>query len=285
METSSLELTMIEEVGVRADLPVSGMHCASCANAVEKVVSGVDGVISASINHANEQATVIYDPGSVTVAALLEAVKQAGYGVPTEQITLSVGGMTCASCVAHVEKALKGVDGVVETSVNLATEQALVTYVAGKTDRQRLSRAVADAGYTAVEEDDEVDTDAVAPNHSRRLGAQRHQEYERLRSKVMVSAALSLMIMAIGMGWIAGVDTLPFEVRSILMLLLILPLVSWVGAHFYTGAWKAAKRGSADMNTLVAVGTGAALLFSVIVTVAPWLISQVGQTPQVYYDT
>ena len=103
-------------------LPVTGMTCASCSNRVEKALKKVPGVSAASVNLSNEQAAVSYDPAQVAPSQLLQAVERAGYGVITDQIDLPITGMTCASCVNRVEKALKKVPGVLDASVNLANE-------------------------------------------------------------------------------------------------------------------------------------------------------------------
>ena len=110
-------------------LPVTGMTCASCSARVEKALKKVPGVLSASVNLSSEQAAVSYDPSQVAPERLLEAVERAGYGVITDQVELPITGMTCASCSARVEKALRKVPGVLDASVNLASEQASVTYV------------------------------------------------------------------------------------------------------------------------------------------------------------
>src|SRR5262245_54645499 len=111
------------------ELPITGMTCASCVRRVEKALTKVPGVQEASVNLATEQAAVRYDPAQVAPDKLLSAVERAGYGVVTDQVAFPVTGMTCASCVNRVEKALKKVPGVLDASVNLATEQATVSYV------------------------------------------------------------------------------------------------------------------------------------------------------------
>src|SRR5262245_3311199 len=111
------------------ELPITGMTCASCVNRVAKALKKVPGVQDASVNLATEQAAVSFDPAQVAPSQLRSAVEGAGYGVVTDQIAFPVTGMTCASCVNRVEKALKKVPGVLDAGVNLATEQAAVTYV------------------------------------------------------------------------------------------------------------------------------------------------------------
>ena len=112
-------------------LPVRGMTCASCVAHVEKALKGVDGVANVTVNLSSEKATVQLDPEATGIGSLVEAVRETGYEIPTETVTLSIGGMTCASCTAHVERALSKVPGVVTASVNLASEKATVTFLPG----------------------------------------------------------------------------------------------------------------------------------------------------------
>ena len=125
-------------------LPVEGMTCASCVSHVQRALQGVKGVSEAVVNLATEQATVRYDPGLVRVDALSGAVHDAGYEVTAKTQTLPIGGMTCASCVAHVERALSELPGVLSANANLATEQATVEYLPAAVSLVDFSRAVAD---------------------------------------------------------------------------------------------------------------------------------------------
>src|SRR5215208_1966791 len=131
-------------------LPVTGMTCASCASRIERGLKKVGGVESAQVNLASEQATVTYDPQQVQPHDLVAAVEKAGYGVISDQIELPITGMTCASCVNRVEKALKKTDGVLDANVNLATERATVTYAPGVADFGTLQAAVEIAGYGVI---------------------------------------------------------------------------------------------------------------------------------------
>ncbi len=133
-------------------LPVQGMTCASCVNHVQKALSKVDGVQDVNVNLATEKASLWFDT-DVTLKTLVDTVRETGYDVGTEQVTLDIEGMTCASCVAHVEKALNKVTGVVEANVNLATEKATVTYVRGVASLADFRTAVSDAGYAIKERD------------------------------------------------------------------------------------------------------------------------------------
>ncbi|HCV27672.1 MAG TPA: heavy metal translocating P-type ATPase, partial [Dehalococcoidia bacterium] len=126
-DTPNSEDTTLED-SISITMPITGMTCAACVFHVGNALNEVEGVTNAEVNLATERATVVLDPSQVNPDDLIEAVKGAGYGAASEVITLSIGGMTCAACVAHVEKALNSVTGIVNTTVHLATERASVEY-------------------------------------------------------------------------------------------------------------------------------------------------------------
>ena len=132
-------------------LPVQGMTCASCVAHVERALKSVDGVKDVNVNLATEEASVLFSTDVVGIKDLVEVVQETGYEVATETVTLPIGGMTCASCAAHVEKALSKVPGVVGANVNLATEKATVTFVPGVAGLADIRQAVAETGYEVLE--------------------------------------------------------------------------------------------------------------------------------------
>jgi Cu+-exporting ATPase len=235
---------------VELTFKVEGMTCASCAGRVEKALKAVPGVDSASINLATEKATVRVAP-EVGSNALYAAVEKAGYEVPSNTVSLSVSGMTCASCVTRVERALTKVHGVIGASVNLATEKAQVTSVGVPVDR--LIAAVEKAGYDAA-----LPSDAAATE-----GASRHP----LPAWWAVAAAalLSLPLVAPMFGMPFGVD---WSLPGWLQLVLATPVQFWLGARFYKAGWKALRAGTGNMDLLVALGTSAAYALSVYLLVA-----------------
>jgi Cu+-exporting ATPase len=131
-------------------LPVQGMTCTSCVGHVEGAVSEVEGVARANVNLATERANVQFANGDVALGNLVEAVRRAGYEIPVQKVSLPIGGMTCASCVAHVEGALRDVPGVVDVNVSLATKRASLTYIPGVADLPDFKRAVAETGYQVL---------------------------------------------------------------------------------------------------------------------------------------
>lgn len=223
---------------------VEGMTCASCVSRVEKALQAVPGVQRASVNLATEKATVQVEP-MTTLDALSAAVEKAGYDVPSEPVSLSISGMTCASCVARVEKVLKKVPGVVDATVNLATEKAQIKSTGVPVDV--LIAAVQKAGYEAspvVENAPKVEKANALPTWW----------------PVALSALLSLPLVVPMIGMPFGHEwMLPGWVQ----LLLATPVQFWLGARFYKAGWKALLARSGNMDLLVAIGTSAAYGLSV----------------------
>ncbi|MHB1005178.1 MAG: heavy metal translocating P-type ATPase [Chloroflexota bacterium] len=270
----------------KVSLPLEGMSCASCALNIEKGLGKVPGVSLANVNFAAEKATVEFDPGQVSADRLVQTVKDLGYDVKTEKVTLDIGEMTCASCVMHVENALSKVDGVLSATVNLATEKATVTYVPEAVTVADLRHAVEDAGYTVRDSDGsfggESATEARTASESHDFGHRR--EIETLRNKVVVAGVLGVLIL-IGsfrslFPWIPA-----FLGNWYVLWALATPVQFWSGWQFYRGAWGAAKHSTTNMNTLVAVGTTAAYLYSVAATLFPDFFAAEGLMPEVYFDT
>ena len=257
----------------QVQLPVKGMTCASCVGHVSKALLEVAGVADANVNLATEKATVeLSGEIDVTIADLADALENAGYGVAGEQVTLSIGGMTCASCVGHVEKALSSVEGVESASVNLATERATVEYVPGAVAASDLRRAVEDAGYSVLGVDDDGVSQASAP-----------KDLALLKLKFVFSLAVGAAIMAtMAIGAIR--DALPFQ-ADYLFLALAAPVQFWAGRQFYAGAWGALKHGTSNMNTLIAVGTSVAFIYSTFVTFFHSTRLFEGYAAETYFDT
>jgi Cu+-exporting ATPase len=227
-------------------LPIAGMTCASCVARVEKALAAVPGVQAASVNLATEVATIKRAP-SVTMDALTKAVERAGYEVAHDELDLAVRGMTCASCVARVEKALAKVPGVVSASVNLATERAHVVAVAG-TGIDVLRSAVDAAGYETDSPD--VEKTGAAP------AAGGLPDWW----PVALSALLTLPLILPMLGLLFGAH---WALPGWLQLALASPVQFWLGARFYRAGWKALKAFTGNMDLLVALGTSAAYGLSV----------------------
>ena len=244
----------------RMTLTVQGMTCASCVAHVEEALAEVPGVASASVNLATEQATVHLDPVSAPASLLADVLEDAGYAAVVEVVTLNIGGMTCASCVAHVEQAINEVPGVVASSVNLATEQATVRRLAGACSLEQLREAVDDAGYSleGVAEagsGDEADEERLA----------RTREIAALKRKTALAGVVGAVIMALMYVPLNTLALSQFQLNLILWIMAT-PVQFWAGAQFYRSAWGALKHRTCNMNTLVVVGTSVAYAYSTAAT-------------------
>jgi Cu+-exporting ATPase len=224
-------------------LQVTGMTCASCVTRVEKSLKAVPGVEDASVNLATEEASVRVDP-SVNADTLAAAVRKAGYDVATTEVALQVEGMTCASCVSRVEKALLKVPGVSSASVNLATEKATVQALS-TVPLAALKAAVEKAGYIAT-----------ALDEGKPAAAQALPDWW----PVAVSTALTLPLIAPMLLQLVGTD---WMLDGWLQLALATPVQFWLGGRFYRAGWKALRAGAGNMDLLVALGTSAAYGLSV----------------------
>lgn len=278
---------------------VTGMTCASCAAIVEKVVARVPGVAEAAVNLAAEKLTVRYDATVTGPDAIEAAVAGAGYGaaplaeVPAMaeggHVLLALTGMTCASCAAIIEKTLARTSGVFAASVNLATETATVEFDPLVVGPNELIEAVAGAGYAATLR---VETIGLSSEGSDVQREAQRRHYAHQRNLLIFSAALSLPLFAIAMVppfmesvpmWLAGLFGITSEagvmmVAKYLMLALATPVQFYAGAQYYRGAWGALKQRAGNMDTLIAVGTSAAYLYSVAATF--WLTEE-----PVFYET
>jgi len=263
----------------RIDIPITGMSCASCALKIEKGLAGVEGVSKATVNFAAEKATVVFHRGQTDLSHLIDKVKDLGYGAQSEKILLPIQGMTCASCVNKVQKALNSIKGVVQADVNFATERASVEYIPDEVSIRDLKKVVEEAGYHVLEvkQEDIVEKERLA----------REAELYKLKRKFIVGAILlaPILLLMYGAPLLGRWIDLARETNFFLQFLLATPVQFWSGWQFYVGFWKATKHKTSDMNTLIAVGTSAAYLYSLIVTFAPHRIMVKGLMMDVYFDT
>ena len=246
-------------------LPIEGMTCASCVQRVERALAGVPGVRSAAVNLATETAAVeLAQP--VQAGTLAEAIRHAGYAVPQERVMLAVQGMTCASCVTRVERALARVPGVVSASVNLATERASVVRWRGQASTTELIAALRGAGYDGSDAGgDSARTATPTPFWS---------EGARVALAAGLSAPLLLPMAAGWLGW-------HLMLNGWWQFALAAPVQCWLGARFYRAGWNALRAGSGNMDLLVAIGTSAAFGLSV----ALLLTAPSGQGLHLYFES
>ncbi|WP_137127650.1 heavy metal translocating P-type ATPase [Roseomonas sp. HF4] len=255
-------------------VPIEGMTCASCVRRVERAIAAVPGVADASVNLATERAEVRFD-GAPDLAAVLGAVSGAGYDIGTEATDLAVEGMTCASCVGRVERALKAVPGVTEAVVNLATNRARVTHLPSVT-AATLIEAVRKAGYGAERIGDEIPSD-----RGDRERAARSAEIRGLARSLGLAAVLTAPLVVLEMGAHLSMplhhvirDSIGFALSWQIQFVLAALVMFVPGLRFQTKGWRALLRGAPDMNSLVAIGTGAAFVYSTVATFAPALLPE-----------
>ena len=242
-------------------LAIEGMSCASCVGRVEKALAAVPGVTQASVNLATEVAKISSDT-PIPLATLQAAVEKAGYSVAQREIDLNIAGMTCASCVGRVEKALLKVPGVLSASVNLATESARIK-VTGGLEAGTLIAAIDKAGYAAsVPAASQASAPAATPN--------------RDGMKVAFAAVLAFPLMLPMLLEWAGIHLM---LPGWLQFALATPVQFYFGARFYKAGWKAARAGSGNMDLLVALGTSAAYGLSVY----QWLTAG-EMLPHLYFE-
>jgi Cu+-exporting ATPase len=264
----------MEDVGAdaleHAVVPTNGMTCGDCVDKVETALRTAPAVRRAAGNAHTNVAVVDYDPSRTSGEQLVETIREAGFTPGTARVRLTIRGMHCASCVSTIEAALERTPGVVEAAVNLPLAEAIVLYEPHVVDVAGLRRAVEASGYEAIE--------APAPSDAAVDGQEqeRAQEYRTLMRKFWFAAAVSVPVIVFSYpAYVPGLrDWLTpgsVELRAVWALLgvLTLPVLLWSGSQFYSGTWAALKHRSANMHTLIAIGIGAAFLYSAVAVAFP----------------
>jgi Cu+-exporting ATPase len=271
---------------VQVDLPIAGLTCTSCVTTVKRSLEGVSGVEQAHVNFSLSKAHVTYNPDRTNVGSLVGAVKKAGYNVGMAEMRVRIApGLHCASCVGFIEEALRGLPSVLEATVSPGTDTATVRYVPGQVDFAAVKAAVESTGYQAarpVEEEESVDEETAA--HRR--------EYQSLMRKFWFAAAVSIPVMLVAypeIPWLYLPNLFLGETPERLVWLLFvlsgivtLPVLFYSGRQFFTGGWAAFKHHSADMNTLIALGTSAAWIYSTVALLIPSIFPEGTANP--FYD-
>lgn len=256
-------------------LPVTGMTCANCAMNIERAVNKVPGVKEASVNFATEKASIAYDPDSVQIESLVDKIQNAGYGVATASAEIPITGMTCANCAMTVERTLKKkVPGVVDASVNFASERAAVKYVPGLTNLDDMIAAIEKAGYGAIRPDDTLEGEDAE------LAARKAEIKDQTRKflvGVLFATPLFILSMARDFGLIGVWSHAAW--MNWLFLALATPVQFYTGWDYYTGGLKSLKNRSANMDVLVAMGSSVAYFYSLALLLFPLLGNHV------YFET
>ena len=237
----------------KAEIKISGMHCASCALNIEKSLQGMEGVDEAQVNFGTEKATVEYDPEKLQIDQLEEKVQDAGYSVVNEKVTLRVGGMTCAMCVQAIEDVLGKIDGISDVTVNLAAEKAYVTYNPLMTSVSEMRNAIEDLGYEYLGIEGELDEgqEEIA----------RQADLNSKRNRFIVAFGVSLPLMVL---MYSGV-MLPFNMAYFMLVVTILPFI-YVSYPIFTAAYRSLRNRALNMDVMYSLGIGVAYVSSILGT-------------------
>ena len=256
-------------------IPVTGMTCANCARNIERAVKKAPGIKEAAVNFATEQANVSFDTEQAGIMEIAEKIQDAGYGIATAHVEVPVTGMTCANCAMTIERTLKKkVPGVVNASVNFASERASIKYIPTIATMDDMITAIEKAGYGAIRPDESVepmDTELAA----------RQEEIRNQTRKFLVGVLFTAPLFALSMGRDFGLIGAWAYATSVNWLFwgLATPVQFYTGWDYYTGGWKSLKNGSANMDVLVGMGSSVAYFYSLAVLLFPVL----GQ--HVYFET
>ena len=254
-----------------ATLRIKGMHCATCTETVKEALLSLNGVQEARVNLATEKATFVYDPQLLSLDEVEKAVKESGYEVAKDEISLTIGGMHCATCALTVQDSLREVPGVFDAKVNFALGKALVGFDASVATHADLKKAVEEAGYKVLEVQG-VMAEKIA----------REKERKECFNSLLLAAIFAVPIAAISMTyelWPEG--ALSESARNYILLALACPVQFYAGLRYYKGTYWALRNRRANMDTLIVLGTTSAWLYSLIVTLFPDAVS----TQLVYFDT
>lgn len=263
---------------IKDTFPVLNMTCTSCAAGVEKKISSLDGVESAFVNFAAESVQIEYDNDKITPSDIKKAVQEIGYDIYVDERvekehtkeTFPVLKMTCAGCAGGVEKAIAEIEGVSFASVNFATETVQVDYNSTKISPIDIQKVVRNAGYDILIDQEKAQKETLEEIHEKR--------HKALKQKTTWAIILATPVMVIGMFMM----NMPYA--NLIMLVLSTPVVLWLGRDFFINAWKQAKNKTANMDTLVALSTGTAYIFSLFNMIFPEVWESKGLEAHVYFE-
>ena len=280
---------------IKKTFKITGMHCASCVKTIENALLKTAGVRSASVNFATESALIEFDENTVSERGIAKMVKDIGYtleigegeerekksdenAAATETVSIKVLGMDSPHCAMVVEGALKKAAGVRNIDVDFANKRAKVVFDAKKTSKKEIFKVISDAGYKPIEEE------GVAEEMMDKEKSEREKQVKTLKRKLTVGAILSIFIFLGSFSrWFPFVPD--FLANHWVLFALATPVQFWVGRQFYTGLKLLVKYRTADMNTLISIGTLSAYFYSVAVTVFPDFFARGGMAAGVYFDT
>jgi len=252
----------------KAELKISGMHCATCAITVEEALSNIKDVTKAQVNFGTETARVEFDPSKISIADLEKAVRDAGYDVTNREVVFKVGGMMCATCVQTIEAALRALPGVISANVNLGNEQAYVTYNPSLTSIEDMKKAIGDDGYQYLGIAGQVSDEAEKAAREADL----HDKLMRFSIGFAVSIPLMILM------WVPL--AIPMQTLAYFMFVVSTPVFFYVAYPIFRAAWTALKNKTLSMDVMYAMGTGVAYVASVMGTFSVVLTHEF-----MFYDT
>jgi P-type Cu+ transporter len=244
---------MVDNSKKKAEIKITGMHCASCALNIEKSLQSMEGVEDAQVNFGTEKATVQYDPDKLKLNELEKTVENAGYDVINEKVIIKVGGMTCAMCVQAIEGVLRKIDGISEVNVNLAAEKAYVTYNPQMTSVQDMKNAIEDLGYEYLGIEGEIKDD-----EEEKL---RNADLNGKRNRFIIAFAVSIPLMVM---MYSGV-MLPFNMAYFMLAVTILPFI-YVSYPIFSAAYRSLRNRALNMDVMYSLGIGVAFVSSILGT-------------------
>src|SRR5690606_28981499 len=250
-------------------LPLEGVDSEHCAMIVDKGLAQVEGVESHRVELNNEQAKIVVNDISAVDKAI-KTIKDLGYGVTTMRQSFPVLHMTCAGCAVSSESTVKALSGVLNASVNFANSTLTVEYLPNMIDASAMQKALQDIGYDLFLEDESSQQETLEAIHAKK--------YKKLKNKTIWAIILTLPVVVIGMFFMH----MPYG--NEIMWLFSTPVVLWLGKDFFVNAWKQAKHRSANMDTLVALSTGIAYIFSVFNMLFPEFWLERNLEPHVYFE-
>lgn len=277
------------ELFEKIDIKIEGMTCQSCAKAVERSIKKLDGIENANVNIATDKATITYDGSKVKLSQIKGAIEKAGYKVVDEskQIDIKIEGMTCQSCAKAVERGIKKLDGIKSVNVNIATDKATIQYDGSKVKLSQIKGAIEKAGYKVIEKikDNNIDEDKI----------RKEKEIKVLKNKLIISMVFAIPLLYIAMGPMMPKPFGPLPIPefinpmhnslnyALVQLLLVIPIIG-AGYKFYINGTKALITKSPNMDSLVAIGTASALIYSVYTTIQI-ATGKIGHDHQLYYES
>ncbi|HVJ47705.1 heavy metal translocating P-type ATPase [Desulfitobacterium sp.] len=257
---SEMEKENVEQVS----LPVQGMTCAACVAKVEKTLKSITGVQKVNVNLMSGKVSVSYMPDKAGVPQMVKAIQDVGYVVPEEEVLLTVRGMSCAACVAKIEKGVKGLPGVTSVVVNLPAESTKVKFYPGAVDKSRIKKEIKALGYEASEK-----LSGQAALDSEKEARQKELRYQTRNMWIAWPLAVIVMVGMFRDMWIFPYFVPEFLGNPYVLWAISTPIAFIPGAQFFKHSWNGLKRGATDMNLLYATGIGAAYIIATINTFWP----------------